>query len=384
MRIALITSSFLPRAGGVEEHVANTALQLRQLGHDVVVWATDQGDEVEEEFHGIPLRYLPCPLPARAAGPAARFLAAAPLAWRAWWRAFRQDRPDVLHIHCFGPNGHYATALSRVTGTPLVLSNHGETFSDAHGAFQSSRLLRSGLRAGLKRAAAVTACSQFAADDLTRFGIDAGAVEVVFNGIDLDEPAGEPVTGLPQKYVLGVGRLVGTKGFDHLIRAFATIAATEAAADVGLVIAGEGPQAAALAETAAEAGVADRVHFTGRLHRPQVVTVMARAQLLVVPSLVEAFGITVLEGWRASIPVLVTDHGGPPEFVDDGVTGLLIDPQDVAGMGQQIAGLLADPQRRAALGAAGNAAVQSFTWERVADRYQELYGALQPTTRGSS
>lgn len=379
MRIVLVTSSFLPRAGGVEEHVANTALQLKQLGHDVVVWAADQGDEVPDEFHGIPLRYLPCPLPARAAGPAARFFAAAPKAWRAWRRAWYEDRPDVLHIHCFGPNGLYATALSRITGTPLVLSNHGETFSDAHGAFESSRLLRMGLRAGLKRAAAVTACSQFAADDLTRFGVDSEAIEVVFNGIDLHEPAGEPAPGLPRKYVLGVGRLVSTKGFDHLIRAFATIAAAPAAADVDLVIAGEGPQAAALAETAAESGVADRVHFTGRLQRPQVVTVMAKAQLLVVPSRVEAFGITVLEGWRASIPVLATDHGGPPEFVDHGVTGLLIDPQDVPGMGERIASLLADDAQRTAVGGAGNAQVQSFTWDRVAQRYHELYGELGPS-----
>lgn len=66
----------------------------------------------------------------------------------------------------------------------------------------------------------------------------------------------------------------------------------------------------------------------------------------------------------------------PPGFVDDGVTGLLIDPQDVPGMGERIAGLLAAPDQREAMGPAGAAAVQGFTWERVARHYDQLYGAL--------
>lgn len=372
-RIALITSSFLPRIGGVEEHVAHTAVQLRRQGHQVVIWAADQGDAVPQQHQGIPLRYLPCPLPARSVGAAGRFLRAAPRAWAAWRRAWRQDRPEVLHVHCFGPNGLYAAALARTTGTPLVYSNHGETFSDAHGAFEHSALLRAGLRAAARRAAAVTACSQFAADDLTRFGIDAAAAEVVFNGIDADEPADGDVPGLPARYVLGVGRLVGTKGFSNLIRAYARVASSPSIRGVDLVIGGTGPQVGALAELAEELGVTDRVHLIGRLSRPQVGAVMAAAQLLVVPSLVEAFGITVLEGWRAGTAVMVTSHGGPPEFVEDRVTGLLIDPQDVAALGERIAELLADDSRRSALGEAGAAAAQAFTWEKVAQRYDEIY-----------
>lgn len=376
MRIALIASSFLPRTGGVEEHVANVALQLKGLGHQVVIWATDQGDAVPSEFDGIPLRYLPCPLPARASGPAIRFLVESPQAWKAWRSAWRQDRPEVFHVHCFGPNGLYATVFARVWGTPLMLSHHGETFADANDVFEHSVLLRRGLRVGLKHAAAVTSCSQFAADDLIRFGLAPEAVDVVFNGVNLQEPSGPTVPGLPARYVLGVGRLVGTKNFDILIRAFAAIAKNPAAADVGLVIGGDGPEATSLAELAAELGIDDRVQLTGRLNRSQVGAVMADAELLVLPSAVEAFGITVLEGWRAGIPVVVTRRGGPPEFVDDGVTGVLIDPDDVQSIGESILELLKDKGRRADMGKAGAVAVQSFTWERAALRYQELYEAI--------
>ncbi|WP_168198642.1 glycosyltransferase family 4 protein [Nesterenkonia sp. NBAIMH1] len=368
-----MTSSFVPRAGGVEEHVANVAVQLRQLGHDVVIWSVDQGDDVPSEFRGIPLRYLPCPLPARAPGPALRFAAAALRAWAAWRSALRRDQPELLHVHCFGPNGLYAARLARTAGLPLVLSHHGETFGDANGVFDQSALLRSGLRRSLRQAAAVTSCSRFAADDLLRFGLAPGAAEVVFNGVDLNEAADGKVPGLPGRYVLGVGRLVGTKGFDRLIRAFARACAEDAADGTDLVIGGEGPERSALEELATECGIAHRVHLVGRLSRPQVGAAMAAAQMLVVPSVVEPFGITVLEGWRAGVPVLATGHGGPPEFLEHGVTGLLIDPADPAGMSARIVELLADERRMRSLGHAGAQAVRSFTWEQTARAYERLY-----------
>lgn len=360
----------------MEEHVANVALQLRELGHEVVIWAADQNDDVPTDFRGIRLRYLPTPLPARALRPALRFLHAGPRAWRAWRQAQREDRPDILHNHCFGPNGMWATALAQVTRTPLVLSHHGETFGDADGVFEQSALLRAGLRSGLRRAAAVTSCSRFGAEDLSRFGIPTAQVEVVFNGVHLDEPADGALPGFPERFVLGVGRLVGNKGFDQLIRAFATIADTPAGLGTDLVIGGDGPHRETLAELARAAGLADRVHLVGRLSRPQVGAAMAAAHIVVVPSAVEAFGITVLEGWRAGVPVLATRRGGPPEFMEDGVTGILIDPEDADTMGQRIAELLTDEPRRRAIGRAGAEAVDQFTWERTAQKYHQMYQHL--------
>lgn len=375
-RIALVASSFLPRVGGVEEHVANVALQLRDLGHEVSIWATDQGDRVPANFHGVPLRYLPCPMPARSVGATTRFLGAGVHAWRSWRGAMRQDRPDILHVHCFGPNGVYATALSRASRRPLVLSHHGETFGDANRVFDHSALLRRALGASLSHAAAVTSCSRFAAEDLARFGTDPDAVEVVFNGIDLDEPCDGRVDGLPARYVLGVGRLVANKGFDSLVRAFSLAAVGPALAGVDLVIGGDGPERAALAALAGSLGVGDRVHLIGRLDRPQVGAVMAGAELLVVPSRLEGFGITILEGWRAGIPVIATERGGPPEFVEHDETGLLFDPEDVEALSAHLTELMGDAERRACIGAAGRAAADGFTWRRVAEQYDALYSRV--------
>src|SRR5690349_9479450 len=110
-RVALVASSFLPRVGGVEEHVANVAVELRDRGHEVVVWAADRGDVPLRDHRGIRVRYLPCPLPTRSVSGVARFGAALPAARRVWTRALREDAPEVLHVQCFGPNGVYAEWL---------------------------------------------------------------------------------------------------------------------------------------------------------------------------------------------------------------------------------------------------------------------------------
>ena len=372
-RVALVASSFLPRVGGVEEHVANVAVELRDRGHDVVVWAADRGDLPLHDHRGIRVRYLPCPLPTRSVGGVARFGVMLPAARRAWMGALREDAPEVLHVQCFGPNGIYADWLARRRRLPLVYSHHGETFGDADGAFDVSALLRDRLSRTLQRADAVTSVSEWAGRDLERFGFPAERLRVVYNGVDPDEAVGPPPPGLPERYVFGVGRLAGNKGFDVLVRAFARIAGEPAMRSVGLVIGGDGPEAEALRELAAASGVSDRVTMPGMLARPQVGGAMRSAALLVVPSRVEAFGIAVLEGWRAGIPVLATTHGGPPEFTRDGRDAVLIDPDDEAAVADAIRRVLTDRAVADALGEAGNARVRDFTWHAVADAYEELY-----------
>lgn len=375
-RVALVASSFVPRIGGVEEHVRHAAAELRRAGHEVVVWAVDQSDDVPDQVDGIRVRYLPCPLPSRTVPALLRWASSIPRAWAAWEAARRADRPEIIHIHCYGPNGVYASQLARLHRLALVYSHHGETFMDANAVFETSALLRRSLRATLRQAGAVTSCSAFAAADLARFGYSAAAVQVVYNGVDLDEPVGALPAGLPARYVAGIGRLVANKGFDSLVRAFAML--VDADLDgVDLVIAGTGPERDPLATLAAQLGVAERVHLVGALARPEVGSVLQAAELLVVPSRIEAFGITVLEGWRAGVPVLATRRGGPAEFVEDGRTGLLVDPEDPSSIADAMRRVLADPLLSSQLAGAGRASVAEFTWGAVAGAYSAIYCRLR-------
>ena len=373
-RIALVSSSYHPYPGGVEEHVSNLARHLSLAGHEVVVWTVDRGEHLGvRDVDGVQVRYLLTPLPARDAGALARFTTQAPQAWRAWTRAHHDFRPDLLHVHCFGPNGLYALGLHRRFRTPLIVTSHGETFADDHGAFEQSALLRAALRSALRASDATTACSRLVATDLrSRFG--AVTCDVVPNAMDPDEP-GSDGGELPERWpregtvVFALGRVVPVKGFDLLVRAFA------AAAQPGehLVIAGDGTERPTLERLAADLGVSHRVHFPGRLERPAVVAAMAAADLVVVPSRVEAFGIVALEAWRAGTPLVMTSLGGAADFVVDGDNGLLVDPEDEAALGSAIRSVLDDPAFSQRLAAAGSKSVRAFTWDQVTGDYLDLY-----------
>ena len=374
LKIALITSSYPPNAGGVEEHVSNVARGLRRRGHDVVVWTVAGERWGTRSVDGVVVRDLPCPLPSRSARGVLGFAARFPRAALTWWQALRHDRPDVLHVHCFGPNGTYARWLNRVVRRPLVLSAHGETRADADGVFESSALVRWSLRAGLGEADAVTGCSRMVLDDLVeRFGLQPDSGMVVFNGIDPAERRGDSSPPVDGRYVLAVGRVVRVKGFDLLVEAFA---GADLPSDVRLVIGGDGPELEALRRQAHSIGLGDRAVFPGRLSRSEVVAAMAGATLVVAPSRVEAFGIIVLEGWRAGVPVLATTRGGPPEFVREGVDGLLVDPEDVDALAERLRWVFDHPAEAAAIGRAGRSSSAAYTWERVVDDYERLYRSV--------
>ncbi|OCI32682.1 glycosyltransferase family 4 protein [Oerskovia enterophila] len=387
-RTALVTSSYAPRTGGVETHVQHVARVLAARGETVEVWAVDQGEHLGTRvLDGVTVRYLPTPQPSRGARGVLSFAVRWPAAaWR-WSRAYRSLRPDVLHVQCFGPNGVYATALGRVTRTPLVVSSHGETFADDHDALGTSWWMRTWFGAALARADAVTGCSTIVTEDLAeRFGY--GSAVVVPNGVELGAgpaaaaaqaggagPAAPADTGpvagdATEPVLLAVGRVEHVKGFDLLLEAFASSGLAERAR---LTIAGDGSELAELRRRARTLGVEDRVSFPGMLGPDAVAEALAAATVVVVPSRKEAASIVVLEAWRAGRPVVGTVLGGPRTLLTDGVDGLLVDPRDAAALAGAIGSLLDAPDVAAALGTAGRREVEGYTWEAVVDRYDDVY-----------
>ncbi len=387
-RIALLPSSYPPALGGVEELTRHLALALVETGDQVEVWTqgADGARPTSETRDGLVVRRLPLPLPATNWPSVRRAATTGPRSLFELRDAVRAFRPDVLHVQCFGPNGAYATALSRLTGVPLVITLQGETMMDDADIFEESRVLRAALRSGIKRASAVTACSMFTlADAEARFGLEKGRGLVIPNGVVLGpEPApASPTTHPPfvpiaedpgRPYILALGRVVEKKGFDLLLSAYAAIGEDRRTAD--LVIAGDGAARPGLERMAGELGLSGRVHFAGRLSRDDVGQAMAGATLFVMPSRLEPFGIVVLEAWRAGVAVVATTRGGAPEFVDDNETGVLVDPFDTDGLAAALDGLLADDDRRRAIGAAGRHRARDFDWPFIADRYRAVYSSV--------
>ena len=129
---------------------------------------------------------------------------------------------------------------------------------------------------------------------------------------------------------------------------------------------------AELRATVARLGLDDVVSFLGRV--APVAPVFERAEVVVVPSLGEGFGMVALEAMERGRPVIASAVGGLPEIVDDGVTGLLVPPGDADALGAAIRELAGDRARAAAMGAVGRArALEQFSQERCTDRIAELY-----------
>jgi glycogen(starch) synthase len=379
LRIALLPSAYAPAVGGVEELTRRLADRLADRGHEVEVWTFRHPSTLpaHEVMEGITVRRFAFPLPAArlrslAAFPARGLRSASTLS-----AAVRGFRPDLLHVQCFSAQGVYAAAVASRHRLPLVVTLQGETVMDDGDIYERSVALRLGLRLALRRAGAVTGCSQFVVDDaVARFGLPPGKGQVVYNGVEVAGDERPRPLELPfERYVLGLGRVVAKKGFDLLLAAFAEVAGRHP--DVGLVIGGDGGARESLEGQAMALGLQDRVVLPGRLDRAQVAWAMANAEVFTLPSRVEPFGIVVIEALRGGRPVVVSARGGAPEIVRHEREGLVADPFDTAAFGKAIDRLLSDHDLARRLAAAGRERVEDFSWDRVVDQYVELYRELR-------
>ena len=375
LRIALMPSAYAPAVGGVEVLTARLAHHLLARRHAVEVWAPRHEDDdlpAREVIEGVTVRRFVFAMPRADLFTLARTPIRATRTLRELKVAVANFQPTHMHVQCFSGNGAYATLLSRSTGVPLVVTLQGETVMDDHDIYERSTTLRIALRWGLRHARRVTGCSQFTLDDAqSRFGLDPAKSSVIFNGVDLHETV-PALVDLPfQRYVLGLGRVVQKKGFDLLISAFGQLAQQHS--DVGLVIAGAGPELGRLRAQVELSGLQDRVHFPGSLTRERVASVMAGAEMFVMPSRVEPFGIVVLEAWAAHVPVVVSAHGGAPEFVRDRCDGVVVNPDNPSALAEAINGLLRSPTERERLASNADGTLPRFSWPRVTAQYESIY-----------
>jgi len=178
--------------------------------------------------------------------------------------------------------------------------------------------------------------------------------------------AGKLKPGSPGKFFLSVGRLETVKRVDLIIRALARVDRAWR-----LVVVGDGPLRPQLEEIASVEGVADRVTFTGPIDEAALVDFYAGAGAVVFPPFDEDYGYVTLEAFLARKPVVTTaDAGGPLEFVEDGVTGLVASP-DADALGAAMSRVAADTGLAASFGDAGYERVRGISWDSVVERLIE-------------
>ncbi len=301
---------------------------------------------------------------------------------RASRRVLSQGRFDLVHAHWVIPNGPIGAYAARGHRVPLVVSLHGSDISVS----QKSRWLGMIARSCLSRAAAVTAPSGDLLERAKGLGAE-GALDLIPYGADVGAFAVDAPTvlrvrerlgvGANQTIVCGVGRFVHSKGFDHLVEAFAR--ASSALSDLRLVLVGDGDLRGDLQAQVRSLGLESSVTFAGMAERDEVPGFLAAADIVVVPSVhfegyVDGLPNVALEAMAAGKPLVATRVGGLPELVRPGETGLLVDERDADALADAIVALARDPDLRARMGNSGQALIRdSMSWESVAERFEAVY-----------
>jgi len=287
-------------------------------------------------------------------------------------RLFRRTRAQIVHTRN-AEAFFYGFVAAKIAGVPAIVhSEHGRSFDD--------RPLRLAAQRWLTRfTSAVFTVSEQLKSDLVRFAaIPPAAIDVLHNGVDVDRFAVRDAQsrerrraawriGVDDPVIGSVGRLAPVKDHALLLRA---VAALHTKAHV--VIVGDGPERESLQMVADGLGIASRVRFPG--HSDDVRGDLAGFDVFALPSRNEGMSNTLLEAMAASLPVVVSDVGGNPEIVRDGVDGLSFPSGDHLALAQHLDRLCADAALRARLGGAGHDRVAaSFSIRAMVERYEALY-----------
>lgn len=283
-------------------------------------------------------------------------------------RLCRDKRFDVIHAHDWMtyPAG---MALARVTGKPLVTHIHSTEFdrSGEHVHQAVYDIERRGMQAAIR----VIAVSQLTKNIVaSRYAVDPRKVEVVYNGIESNETP--RLEGMKirsrDKIVLFLGRITMQKGPEFFVAAAKRV--LEKMDNVKFLVAGSGDMARRMIELAAEMGIGHKVLFTGFLRGRDVERVFQMADLYVMPSVSEPFGIAPLEALANGTPALISKQSGVSEVLTH---ALKVDFWDVDEMANKIVAVLRHPPLRQTLREHGEMDVRRLTWEGAAERCLQVY-----------
>lgn len=224
----------------------------------------------------------------------------------------------------------------------------------------------------LRKASAVVAISAQTKQVLIeRFGVPQERIRIIYDGyMPLGEP--EAIEGMPRDFFLYPGTLKPRKNIPNIMRAFASFVASHPDSSQRLVITGTtgGSYHRVLVELVSRLGIAERVRFTGYVSDGQLATLNRRATALVFPSLLEGFGMPILEAMHAGLPVITSSVGAVAEVAGD--AALLVDPHDVDAIAEAMGRIAVEAQLREDLCRKGHARAEEFSWEKAAAQLREL------------
>ncbi|MBV9082417.1 MAG: glycosyltransferase [Acidobacteriaceae bacterium] len=280
-------------------------------------------------------------------------------------RLLRGEHVAAVHTHALDPM-LYGALAARLAGVPVRVHTQHSAFLDS-----CSRADRWKFQLASRSFTHLIAVSEQTRQGMLRSGASRKRTHTILNGIQPRRNMRDITTRKSARLVIGsVGRLSPEKGIDRLIRAFAALHSRYPAAALHIV--GDGPERSSLEALARELCVAASVKFLGR--SSDVFSALQMMDIFVLPSLTEGIPLALLEGMSARLPVIATAVGGVPEVVVDGVSGMLIPPNDVPALTNALGRLMADSAVRESLAKNAVARVeQQFSLAAMANKYRSIY-----------
>jgi len=283
----------------------------------------------------------------------------------------RSEEFDVVHAHDWMtyPAG---VAVAAMSGKPLVVHVHSTEF-DRSGE-HVNQVVYDIEREGMERADKVITVSHFTRSIVvSRYGLSPEKVEVVYNGVERNGhwSVGSTSIRRNEKLVLFLGRITMQKGPEYFLHAAKKVLGV--VDNVKFVMAGSGDLMYQSIELAAQLGIGQKVLFTGFLRGDDVRRIYQMADLYVMPSVSEPFGIAPLEALDNDVPVIISKQSGVSEVLKH---ALKVDFWDVNEMANKIVAVLRYPPLQMTLRNHGNFEVRKLRWKDAARRCVDVYEQL--------
>ncbi len=362
MSILIVPTRYMPHVGGIETLLRHTLPLLRQRGYDPVIVTEVDGDRASASvIDGVPVYRLPFFAAARSSDPGAILDLTSRLG-----DIEAEHDVTLRHIHGLDFSIFFVWRRQQRAPLPLAISVHGTL--DVPFPFNriTIRMLGS--------ADAITTVSNSVRDSVVATVPKLSPERACVIPNALEAPGGD-TPWPPQGHLFAAGRLHDQKGFDVAIAALERLSARHP--DLCLHIAGDGEEEASLRRQARRLGVAPRVQFLGTLTSDEMQREISAASVVVVPSrTIEGFSLVALEAAHLARPVVASRIGGLPETVQDGLTGILVSPDDAEQLATAIGDLLADQGRAIEMSERARGHASRFDVASCADAYADVYRRL--------
>ena len=379
-RILMLTAKFRPTVGGAQTHVfeISQALAKQQCQVAVVAERIPSFLPFHETMGNVdvyraPLRSYKFLL----------FPVYVLVAMIAQWRF----RADLIHAHFAAPCGLVGLMLSKLFRVPLVVTVHGVDVIRAPS-------IRYGIRLNpvvdrlivyvLSNAAHIIACSQFTRKLVLDCGVDSASTSVIPNGTSLarkDSKWPEEKLRKESRRALGLPldscvlftprRIVRTSGIEHVIRAARIL--MDRSLNFRVLIAGDGPLRESLESLAMHLKLQDKVTFVGEVGEKKLERLYLASDIVLLPSIVEAFGLPVVEAMACHRPVITFNSGGPAEIVRKERTGIVVEETSAMALAEAIVRLIGNRSMLERFRVNSSRSAPTYDWLRIAARTRRVY-----------